>query len=555
VPRHYRQEVRVVNDKLNMAARWLPWLAAALLAGCGGGGGSSSGNIAGANIPAAVPSPLPASIGLVRDCSGLNCGASSDGSYSGTGIGIWRYTNGNPYPTMLHARLTGVASKTAVLVFTNQSGDAQAMPANSLQSEQASPQMAAATDGPLRLPVPSYIRDFKPSHQGGALAQGSLPKGPAFAKAGDRRSWYSESNASYMATLQLQRTSSDGRQINFWVQDGEWGPGKIDAALLDQIGNRFSTGNNAIYDMVTQIAGKPWGALPAAESGYYIDAAQPLDIVISNLTPDGSPWGLIGYFWGRNNQSSSYQSFSNQSLSLYIDSETLYLGGTTGFDFCVSTLAHELTHMINFYQRNVLLNAPNEAWLEEMTAMGMEDVVDLAINPAYNTIRDDRFPGWLAAGDYNCPVNQYNYVGSCNSYNIGGSFMGFLLRRYGTGFFRSLLGDASSQSDSVAVLDHAIRQAGGTSFADELRRWGTSIALLPASGTPAGYGYPERTEGPFVLPGIDGSQYQYIRNMPASLPATLRPYGHFPLLRANLADTYSEDLNVPAYSSLTIVVQ
>ncbi|WP_204277729.1 M30 family zinc metallopeptidase, partial [Enterobacter hormaechei] len=71
------------------------------------------------------------------------------------------------------------------------------------------------------------------------------------------------------------------------------------------------------------------------------------------------------------------QPLSNQSLSLYVDSETIYLGGNDGLNTVISTLGHEFTHMANFYQRGVLHGSQYMygTWLEEMTAMTMEDVL------------------------------------------------------------------------------------------------------------------------------------------------------------------------------------
>ncbi len=159
---------------------------------------------------------------------------------------------------------------------------------------------------------------------------------------------------------------------------------------------------------------------------------QPIDIVIINITPDNAAFGTVGYFfYERNNYLNSASSYSNESLSFYLDSETIYKARdasryvTTGLDYELSTLAHEFTHMINFYQRNVLKDPGYDYvnWLDEMAAMGMEDIVDTQINPAYNAVRDLRFANWLNAGGYNCSFDVFNddVDATCFSYSTGGA--------------------------------------------------------------------------------------------------------------------------------------
>ncbi|NMG73105.1 M30 family zinc metallopeptidase, partial [Parazoarcus communis] len=115
---------------------------------------------------------------------------------------------------------------------------------------------------------------------------------------------------------------------------------------------KFASGTQSVYTLATSLVGQPWGSYSSSAS--LIDPNQALDIVVLNIQPDGQAYGRVGYFWARNKFTTSSQPLSNQSLSLYVDSETIYLGGNDGLNTVISTLGHEFTHMANFYQRGVL---------------------------------------------------------------------------------------------------------------------------------------------------------------------------------------------------------
>ena len=79
-----------------------------VLVSCGGGGDSS-------------PPAEPALIGaLAPDCAGANCAAVNANTYSGSGIGVWRFNNSSGADVSLNVDIAGVtAGKTATLVFSN----------------------------------------------------------------------------------------------------------------------------------------------------------------------------------------------------------------------------------------------------------------------------------------------------------------------------------------------------------------------------------------------------------------------------------------------------
>ncbi|MGC3964196.1 MAG: hypothetical protein QM803_12970 [Rhodocyclaceae bacterium] len=610
---------------MDQGRAWLGRLAVAavscvLIVGCGGGGGgggssdtagisdasgaassrsSTSASTSSSTSTSTTASTSSSSLGssssssagsaqlaLSADCSGINCGVASSNTYGGTGVGVWHYSNTGSSQVSLPITINNVPSSASVtLIYTNDKATSVPFPAVSLSTSKSVAAVAASvtdtadsTDASSVNTIPSIVRDFDArSRMRSASEATSTGRAKTLAVAatpkysvGQSRSWYiSQSNDSITtrtATLQRKITATDGRVINIWVEDSEYGSGRFTAAHVEQFAQRFATGSQSVYSMVVGLIGEPWGSHSYPNS--LIPADQELDIVFVNFDRNSKPYGMIGYFWSNNNfyidPSASYGQYSNESLSFYMDTETVYLAtGDAGIKIQLSTLAHEFTHMINFYQRGVLMSAPAsgtyydfETFLEEGSALMTEDIVGLNIDSTYNSLRDSSFGSWIYSGRYNCDYTSWNNTPntSCFSYAVSASFGGYLLRQYGIDFYKSLLRDKSS-TDSVALLDGAIRKAGGPGFAEALRRWSTMGSLLPATGTPTGYGMPARSEYGFTLPAINGPDYAAYVTYPSSLPTTLLAYAQFPLRRQATAGVYTETVPVPAGVSVTVVVK
>ncbi|WP_353327331.1 M30 family zinc metallopeptidase [Chitiniphilus shinanonensis] len=558
------------------------------LAACGGGGGGGDGGdgdsggtttVPGEAIPTPTP-PLTATPGaaLSVDCSGEHCGAQAPDRYAGQGVGLWRYDNVGTATANVPVSISGLAGKMVTLLYSNQTSSPVLLPNLPLlaQRRAAAPRGSGFSDTTMGAAIqaaPRRLREFDPARYLGqpspTLPTASRQAGPARASSvGSSRPWYVLNAYDELvlrhATLQRQLTAPDGRVINFWVQQGELADNRLSNAMLDRFVTRFAGGEQSIYARVTGMIGQPWGL-----HGYssLLSPHQELDVVFANFHPDRNPYiGWAGYFWALNNFKQQPDDpllrYSNQSLSFYIDTETIYLLPERGVEFQLSTLAHELTHMINAYQRGIVLSSDAdhsfETVLEETTALMTEDIVGTQIDPSYHVIRDDRFRQWMRDGDFNCsyPIWQGDPTRACFSYNVAGSFGAYLVRHYGVDFYRNLLRD-TTYHDAVMSLDHAIRQAGGPGYVEALRRWGvSSIGLLPASASPAGFGLPERNEAGFTLPALDGADYADIIQWPGAYPTNLTGYGHFPMRRNPTGNgVYQEILPVPGHTSLTVIVQ
>lgn len=531
----------------------------AVLAGCGGGGGGG---------------PSGPSSQLTAACSGTACGAANATTYSGQGVGVWSYTNTTQAEQQIPVGLTNLGSKQVTLIYTNNGDASVPMPALTLTppaatTATAQKNLSAAPATVNR--IPERIRNFKPRLTAADMQarQSIKPQAAAILPVGSQRSWFVQPGDSRIearqATLRRQAsvpTPTGTRTINVWLENSEYDAAKVSDAMLDTLLQRFTSGSDAVYPLITGLSGEPWGAHSYSD---LIDPEQPLDIVFVNFVPDRTPYGLLGYFWSLNNfkqdPANPDLKYSNQSLSFYMDTETLYLDPAEGMTNQISTLSHEFVHMTNFYRRSVQLSKPGtdyafDTFLEEMSAMMGEDIVAQRVTPGFNSIANGRVPSWLSRSGFNCDPAAWSAdtAAPCFGYDVNGSLGAYLVRQYGVGFYKQLLSNTTS-TDSLQVLGNAIQQAGGPTLPVAIQRWGANIALLPGD-VPSGYGWPARTEQGFTLAAINGSSLASSRVLPTTVPVNLNARGHFPFLRQPDAQgTYQEQLRVPAGSTLTAVVR
>ena len=158
--------------------------------------------------------------------------------------------------------------------------------------------------------------------------------------------------------------------------------------------------DNDIYDWLTDIYGKPWGAWADKINGegdllLNSSAANHITILLYDIRADGLPRGnegrTVGYFHARNNF--NYLAGTNRRLMFAMDSallakkDNLRAAWSASDDWpqeVFSTLAHEFQHMIHFYQKlkarygNVptrQLFAASETWLNEMASEAAQDLI------------------------------------------------------------------------------------------------------------------------------------------------------------------------------------
>lgn len=519
----------------------------------------------------------PSSNALTADCAGANCAAVNATTYSGSGIGVWRYDNTSGSSANIDINISGVQpGNKAVLVFSN--GSTNIAPAPSAGT------LLSATSTPRSTPravVTQEMAAYQKSHaqhmsfleKNRKLAESWIHAPASRAKAtiramrpaasplaapavGDSRVWndlYGDDTnpVPYSTKANTICTLPSGRRVVFWLDPTAAIVNDDMAAMQNAV-----CGNNGGFAQLGNMLGDVWGSTPAQYASSTIQdaqgALQDINIVIANV-PSSTRWA--GYFYNYNNflKTASGTPNSNQALVFFINAGQI----KQNRNYTISALLHEATHMTNFYQRAVLRGTSHDTWLEETSAMLSEDVIAPALLGGYDTAYNDRIPGYLQTGG-GASYTEWSNLSSA-SYSLGGSFGAFLNRRYGTAIFKQLITNCADGSgygidSSYACLDKLIVNNGGKGFADEFARYGASIfATLPATGLPDHYGFPFKTDGGYQFSAFDVSKY---KTVPASslvlMNATSQTYQV-----DNINDTSYKrtGVTIPAKTTMILVIR
>jgi hypothetical protein len=506
---------------------------------------------------------------VVPQCT--SCAALSPTLYSGSGTGIWSITNNGTAIQQVPVNISGLKGQTVRLIFSNAT-DASVDTTSFVTLLSATPATAKAQVAAPGTSSTSMAAVTEFNHTGFIALLGQQRSGPAAVRKsppppntfalGATRQWFDKDGVVRNTTLLRQGTTGDGTIVDLWVEDSENITSRVSPSIDDSLFASY-TRAGGVYDILTSMGGPLWG--PQTLSPALIPANQPINLVVLNFDNNQQPGGTIGYFYALNNFLSSTQgaALSNNAITLFLDSETMYLGGQTGMTAITTAMAHESTHMQNFYRRDVLIGPTfaYDTWLEEQTAMMMEDWASFNLNPSYNNVRDTRAPNYVQEASYKCSLINFDVASAtCDSYSVNGSFGGFLDRQLGLAFYKDLLNRHDS-TDSQTVLDNAIRAANASaSLAAEFDRFSvTTDALVPAANAPAGYNFPARDEGGFSLPAIDPSSFAKL--LPASTtaptaaaPSAIDAFAGFPMIRAKGTGTYGDGLPVPPGVTMSVVI-
>lgn len=536
--------------------RFAPFALAALLSACGGGGGGDESGGTGGNTK-----PATTQTQVVPACT--NCAAVSGSQYAGQGVGIWQATNASAQPQDVPVYIQGLKGQSVTLVYTN---DTESVAASSSSFSGASdvanlppvPEIAGAPPSPHELVQEFNLSGYKSLDyqlRGKAASSSTrslMKSGPAASpNLNDSRTWTHTDQSVHPLTLVAQRDASDGMRFNIWVENGYFGDGKVTAATVGQVLENV-TKSGGIYETLLSLGGPLWG--PHNYEVWQLPGDRKwVDIVMLDFRVAGNQ--TAGYFWGLNNYLSSAASMSNESLGVVLDAPTV---ANLSAKVTVSNVAHELAHMQNYYRRNVAATGLGtyEVWLEEMSAMMVEDVVSERLSPVFNSIQSGRMPTYLS-GNYNCPMlNFTSYQSGCESYSVAGTFGAFLMRQHGQAFFKDLL-SRPAPSGSFALMDAVLKASSpASSFNQAFRSFAVSTgAMVAPAAAPAGFGYPARQDADLALMALNPQDWAAYRSVPTQLPGRIAQFGSVPLVRPSSGSYYSEVVTVPAGVTLSVVVQ
>ena len=309
------------------------------------------------------------------------------------------------------------------------------------------------------------------------------------------------------------------KTLNIWVSDDSFDSGSgcpkskcVTQNMVDQLADTFlqAGADNDIYDWVTNIYEEEWGNDAETKYSELIPEDNEITILLTDIDGDNSPTGgSIGFFWSKDNLDKTTVSGSNERIMLYADA--VMFANTDNGDFwqkeLYSTLAHEFQHMINFYQKYILLDTDSDIWINEMLSETTEDLIatkiqhigprgieytDGSAGATGNT--DGRYPLFnmhnrLSLTAWNNQLADYSKVNAFGTY---------LIRNYGGA---KLLHDIMHNTyvDEQAVVDAVNKsvEGSGKTFDNLLSEWGTAVLL-------------SNIESPENLPAYNTGDFTYI---------------------------------------------
>ncbi len=291
-------------------------------------------------------------------------------------------------------------------------------------------------------------------------------------------------------------TTFGDKTLKIWVSDDSFGSGCpkskcVTQDMVDALASTFlkSGSDNDIYDWVTNIYGEEWGDVTNLISG-----EDEITILLTDIDGDDSATGgAVGFFWSKDNFPAIMIPGSNERIMFYVDAVMLANGEDT-WDIndywpkeMVVTLAHEFQHMINFYQKRILLGSSIDIWINEMLSEGTEDLVvtKLAYMGARGVDYLDGSAGSTGNTDGRYPLfNKYNtlslttWKNNLEDYSKVNAFGAYLLRNYGGAkLFHDIM--HNSYSDKRAIVDAVNKSVLGSekTFSNLLSEWGIAVIL------------------------------------------------------------------------------
>ena len=329
-----------------------------------------------------------------------------------------------------------------------------------------------------------------------------------------------------------RRVVTDGTTTAiFWIEDDEWDPCGhshcVRQEMVDALAAVFLRpgARNDIYDWVTAIFGDPWGPHDRVDM---IPASHADELHVLLYDDPGR-----SYYSGNHNFLSSFQiPYSNERLMFFLRSWPLaqkrdHVWVTSDAHGAMLTLAHEIQHMIHFYQKEVRhdFRALSASWVDEMNSMMAEEfVAGKLMMTGHRGVRYDDPTAARPGEEYSLlrRYNYYNHIELTDPYGwfSGGYDMQYAMGMYlgltygGAPLFRDIVRNDRSGNEAVEA---AIAARGYTvSFADVLRDWAVANLLSDDTDAPHPYRYnsgrwsvSEAGGVTFRLGSIDLFKYRY----------------------------------------------
>ena len=348
------------------------------------------------------------------------------------------------------------------------------------------------------------------------------------------RDFDEDNNAWVNIPATVRKVAEDSNtRLTVWVANRDWltCTDCVGQQMVDAVADRLLNPDeiNDIHHLATAIFGAPWGpherpCLIAPES------ADDLHILLYDIDGDGVPATTdeprtLGFFAAKDNylRNSSVPVIdsSNERLLLYLDAPLLARADGPTWEESdlwprrmVATVAHEMQHMIHFFQKRVSKDAASEAWLNEMASAVAEDLIVGKLVPPLRgldgprgVVHDEATAG--AARNENGLLPLYNlhndirvtaWHGDPSNAAINYALGAYLVRTYGATVFGAIV---QNQQPGVDAIASTLRNQGHrVSFGDVLANW--AVANLLSDNTNPGdrYQYNSGTWFPSTVGGV-----------------------------------------------------
>ena len=313
------------------------------------------------------------------------------------------------------------------------------------------------------------------------------------------------------ATKRKEEVTDGTTTLTMWVADASWTT-SVSEEMVDAVADQFLLPNerNDVYGLVTAVYGAPWGShdrpclIPDQASVELHILLYDVDGDLRDDVPDEQR--TRGFFAAKDNYlriaSDPITASSNERLLLYLDAPLLAQADDPAAwritdhwpRQMISTLVHELQHMIHFFQKRVLLGGESAVWLNEMASAVAEDLVAGQLRPRIIGLDGPRAvayndPTVGSPGNSDGPLPFYNlhndvdvtdWDGTLRSSSTAYALGAYLARTYGgAALFRDIV---QSNLDSIEAIEAAARVR--HTFADMLVNWAIANLLSDNDGLP-----------------------------------------------------------------------
>lgn len=238
-----------------------------------------------------------------------------------------------------------------------------------------------------------------------------------------------------------------GNNAYFYVDNNWWASlsSQEQVQKFNDLNNLSAEFDGNIYPTLRRVLGNEW------RPG--IDSDERISILFHPMAGDAS-----GYFNPNDERPKSETPASNVREMVYLNTKNI------GSSLAKSFLAHEFQHLISFYQKDKLVGAPEETWLNELRSE-LSPTLCGYDNALVGSYLENRVKNFLDK-PYDSLTEWKNTI---NDYGVVNLFGQYLVGRYGS----SILGESLKDSKTgIVSLNNALGRLGyNTNFSQIFTDW------------------------------------------------------------------------------------